>query len=78
MKRIYDKYKGKLIKYSDGTEGVVCGFTYDSLLIATTQKPSYGFRKFGKEEPFIEENYKDSHYKYCYCLEATAITQHGN
>jgi hypothetical protein len=76
MEEVYKKYKGKLVKYPEGVEGIVCGYTNDNLLIATHQKPIYGFRKFNKEESFVEEQYKDSHYKYCYCLEATLIAQY--
>lgn len=69
MEVIYNKYKGLRV-VQGGIEGVVCGFTPDNLLLAIEQHPDYSFRKFGKEEHFIEEGFKEKKYRYCYVLES--------
>ncbi len=72
MKRIYEKFKGLTLKYDDGIEGTVCGFTDDNLLVATVEAPRYSFEKFKKEPHFIEKEFKGGKYRYCYCLETMA------
>ena len=69
MERLYKKFKGRLVTYQDGQEGVICGWVNDNLLLALETKPIYSFRRFGKESHFLEEQYKESKYRYCYCSE---------
>jgi hypothetical protein len=68
MKIIYDKNKGKEFDYPE-CKGVICGYTDAHLLLATKTTTEYTFRKF-KEFHFIEEEFKDKSYRYCYVLES--------
>lgn len=77
MEELYKLFKGRLITYPNGVEGKIIGYTNDNLLIATEQNPMYSFRKFGKESHYIEEEFKDKKYRYCYVSEDTVEQQHG-
>lgn len=77
MRILYDKWKNKKVNY--GTHfGFVCGYTPTTLVIAMETSPPYSFRKFGKEEHYITEEYKDSKYRYAYALESTLEKEYPN
>jgi hypothetical protein len=76
MKIIYEKYKNKKVKYPN-CFGIVCGYCDDNILIATEQTPLYSFRKFGKDFHFIEEEFKNQKYRYCYVSENFLINLYG-
>lgn len=77
MEELYKLFKGKLITYPNGVEGKIIGYVDDNLLIATEQNPTYSFRKFGKQPHYIEEEYKDKKWRYCYLSEQTVEEQYG-
>lgn len=68
MKIIYDKLKGKKVVFPD-CEGLVCGYTENRLVIVTETHPRASFRRFDKGGGFIEEEYKDHKFRYCYADE---------
>lgn len=76
MQIIYERFKNKEITYPDGTIGFICGFTPTNLLVATLDRPGFEFRNFRKEKHFIEEQYKDRAFKYCYVTERMCEEQH--
>lgn len=67
MEKIYLKYKGKKIN-----QGILCGYTQSHFILAViTDNADKFFRKFDdKSDVFIEEEYKDSKYRYVYCNES--------
>lgn len=68
MLRIYSKLKNKVVKYPTYS-GIVCGYTENRLILATEDNPRSSFRKFEKGGAFIEEQFKDSKYRYVYADE---------
>ena len=74
--RVYEIIKGKELVYSD-YKGIVCGFTEDKFIIATTDKTDKSFRKLEKiDSSFIEDAYKELPYRYVYCQESDVYKQH--
>lgn len=75
MEKIYRKVKGRELVYA-GYKGIICGYSSSKFIIATTDKTDVAFRRFDKkEEPFIEEEYKDPKFRYCWCDERDFIKQ---
>lgn len=69
MEKIYLKFKGKEVN-----GGILCGYTQAHFILAVTSSSSSSFRKFDdKGDVFIEEEYKDSKYRYVYCNENDLI-----
>ena len=68
MKKIYNLLKGKTVNFTDHT-GKVCGYTSNRLLIATESKPIFSFRQFDKGGAFVEDEFKDAKFRYCYANE---------
>jgi hypothetical protein len=68
MDRVYKSMRGKIIRFK-GYEGIVCGYSDGRYLAATETKPMCSFRKVDKGTT-IEEDYKDSRYRYFYFNEA--------
>jgi len=68
MNRVYKAIKGKTVKF--GTySGIICGYGDATFIAATEDKPPYSFRKLDKGTT-IEEEYKDSKYRYFYVNES--------
>lgn len=76
MNRVYRVIKGKELKYHDYS-GLIVGYVSDKFILATTDKTEKSFRKFDKRDiPFIEEEYKDSKFKYIWLDESDVYKQH--
>jgi hypothetical protein len=76
MNRAYKKIRLKSLKYHDYS-GVVCGYTEDKFILATTDKTEKSFRKLDKRDStFIEEAYRELPYRYVYCQESDVYKQH--
>ena len=73
MDRVYKSMRGKTIRY-EGYEGVICGYSDGRYLAATETKPECSFRKVDKGTT-IEDDFKDSRYRYFYLNEADFIKQ---
>ena len=61
MKKIYEKYKGRLVRLPDGVVGVVCGFTNNRFVLAVddiTIPYSFTIEYLGEEgEYYVEAQY---------------------
>ncbi len=77
MRILYEHWKNKKVTYG-AHHGFVCGYTDETLLIAMETNPPYSFRKFGKQEHYIEDHYKESKYRYAYALESTLEKEYPN
>lgn len=77
MRILYERWKNKKVTYG-AHHGWVCGYTDTMLLIAMETHPNYSFRKMGKDRHFVNDQYKDSRYRYAYCLESTLEKEYPN
>ena len=75
MQIIYKRIKGKSLKY-ESYEGVICGYSDTKLVLATLDSPGCSFRKTDKEKMFIEEEFRDTKYRYCWANESEVYNQH--
>lgn len=76
MEIIYNKYRGKKVEYPGNVEGIIVGYCDNNLIVGCDScHPSYSFRRLDKDT-FIEDEYKESKYRYFYCTEATMIKQY--
>lgn len=72
MKTLYEKYKFRTFTHQDNVEGIIVGYCNNALIGACENcAPIYSFRRLDKNT-YIDENYKDSRFRYFYCSENTA------
>lgn len=63
MKEVYEKFKGTLIVHPS-YQGIVCGYTDSNFLLAVETKEIGKFFRVLKKDFFVEEEFKDSKYRY--------------
>jgi hypothetical protein len=74
MERLFKKYRHKIVQYPD-CELIIIGYDDDYLIGATKTKTQASFRKTDRAT-FIEEIYKDPHFRYLYVDESTLLQQY--
>lgn len=65
MEEIYENLKGTLIVH-DKYQGVVCGFTEAHFILAVETKEVGKFFRVLKKEFFVEDEFKDTKYRYIF------------
>lgn len=76
MEIVYKKYSGKQVKYPGEVEGIIVGYCDNNLIAACDScHPTYSFRRLDKNT-YIDENYKESKWRYFYVNESTMLRQY--
>lgn len=80
MKKIYEKYKYKLIKLPNNVTGILVGFTNNSFLLAIddiSEISCFTLEELGKDFYYIEPEYLENNENdlllLCYCDESQII-----
>lgn len=63
MEEIYEGLKGTLVVH-DKYQGIVCGYTDSHYILAVETKDVENFFRVLKNDFFVEDEYKDSKYRY--------------
>ena len=74
MEEIYNELKGTLVVHNK-YQGVVCGYAEAHFILAVESKDVKNFFRVLKNDFFVEEEYKDSKYRYVLEDERTIVKQ---
>ncbi len=74
MEEIYEELKGTLVVH-DKYQGIVCGYNDSHYILAVETKDVKNFFRVLKNDFFVEEEYKDTKYRYIFEDERTIEKQ---
>jgi hypothetical protein len=63
MEELFELFKGALVVH-DKYQGVVCGYNETHFILAIETKDAKNFFRVLKNDFFVEDQYKDSKYRY--------------